>query len=139
MPYCTQADYEAAYGRDELLQLTDRAGLGVIDATVLVEAIEAADSIIDGYCRARYSVPLSPVDAVVASLSLALTRHRLYGHRVTQEVQVARDDAVATLKDISAGRMHLSAAAATNSGATTGLPEFETSDQLFSRPRMRGE
>ena len=58
MSYCTYDDLVNAFGKEEILLLTDRDRNGRQDEDVLEEAIAFADAYIDGYLRERYSVCL---------------------------------------------------------------------------------
>ena len=72
MAYCTQDDVQVAVGGlAKLAQLSDQDGLlgGGVDATVVVKAIQHADSAIDSYTGHRFGVPMSPVPTVVSSMS----------------------------------------------------------------------
>ena len=51
---------------------------GVSDLAKVTHAIQSADSIIDGYIRIRYHVPLDPVPELITKLSTDLTVLALY-------------------------------------------------------------
>lgn len=60
MAYCTRADLVTRYGEQELIDLTDRAGLGVTDDDVIAAAIARAEADIDGaLADAGYTPPVS--------------------------------------------------------------------------------
>ena len=61
MAYCTQQDMIDRFGSEDLIQLTDRNALGVIDATVLSAAIDDATDTMDTYIATRYTLPLAVV------------------------------------------------------------------------------
>lgn len=78
MPYSTQADVErVAGGADELIELTDQDGDGVLDTAVLNDAIAAADSWIDSYAQRRYEVPFATVPDVIRRYSAQEAVYRL--------------------------------------------------------------
>lgn len=109
MTYATQAAYEAAYGADELLQLTDRTGTGEADAAVYAAAAAQADAEVDGYLAGRFTLPLSAVDPEIVRLALIITRQRLYISGRPDHVQKDYDHAMARLADIRDGRFQIGA------------------------------
>lgn len=134
MPYTTQAALIDRFGNEELLQLADRDGDGVIDAAVVDQAILDADAEIDGYLGAGgYTVPLDPVPLVIASLAADIARYRLYDDLATDTVRTRYEDARRMLEAISAGRVSLGAGDATGSA---GSPEFDAPERVFSRATL---
>jgi len=107
MIYATQNDMVARFGGEELVQLTDRAHLGEIDAAVVAGALNDASALIDGYLRAAYTLPLASVPAELVLVCCNLARFYLYDDRVIDVVQKRRDEAVSWLKDVSAKRVSL--------------------------------
>lgn len=70
MAYSTQAQVETAVGGPaRLVELTDLANLGVVDAQVVADAIAEADGEIDSYIGQRFFVPLAVVPAVISAKS----------------------------------------------------------------------
>jgi Mu-like prophage protein gp36 len=115
MAYCTLDDITKALEEAAVIQLTDDENLkptaidpGNPDHTAIIaridEAIGKADAEIDGYCAVKYSVPLSPVPAVVNNLSVELAIYYLHGRRsIPEKIEKRYDRAVARLKDIARG------------------------------------
>ena len=58
MDYATQAHMVARFGELELIQLTDRDGLGVIGTAVLATALADATAYADSYLGRVYALPL---------------------------------------------------------------------------------
>jgi len=134
MPYTTQAALIDRFGEEELLQLADRDGDGVIDTAVVDQAITDADAEIDGYLGAGgYTVPLDPAPTVIASLSADITRYRLHDDLAPPAVRTRYEDARRMLEAIAAGRVSLGANDATGSA---GSPEFEAPGRVFSRSTL---
>lgn len=109
MPYATQADMSARFGDREVIALTDRAQLGVVDATVLAGAIEQAGVEIDGYLGGRYVLPLASVPRLLVGICCDIARYRLCGADV-QETEPARNrykDAVRLLENLRDGKLTL--------------------------------
>jgi len=118
MPYATQADLEARFGVDELIQLTDRAGTGVPDAAIVARALSDAAAEIDSYLASRYALPLSPVPAVLARIACDIARYRLWEDRASDEVRRRYEDARRLLESIAKGTVSL------------GLPEENAAPAL---------
>lgn len=103
MTYATRAHMIAAYGEDELIELTDRAETGGIDDAVLSPALVAADAEIDGYVGRVVALPLTEVPQLLRQLALVIARYRLSTDQPDGRVRLDYEDAMATLKDISKG------------------------------------
>lgn len=73
MPYSTLISVQTALGgQAKLIQATDQDGTGAgVNMSVLDQAINEADSIINSYLRKQWAVPLNPVPDVIANLSAA--------------------------------------------------------------------
>ncbi|MBA1445877.1 MAG: DUF1320 domain-containing protein [Chromatiales bacterium] len=135
MSYCTQQDLIDRFGEDELIQLTDRNDLGMIDSAMVDAATNRSDNKIDRYCRDRYILPLNPAVDVL-DIACDLSRFYLYEDNTTEEVEKRRDQALTDLRDIATGRQKLSAAIATT--GSSGMPEFQTGTRVFSRDTLDG-
>ena len=114
MAYSQLTDLQNVLQNDTLIALTDDEGLGTVNTPRVTECIAEGDSLIDGYCGARYVVPFGsggyPVPVVVRSISVALAIHNLYARRVEEVPAVHENrykDALQRLKDISNGEMTL--------------------------------
>jgi phage gp36-like protein len=112
MAYATQADLADRFGADELAQLTDRAGAGVPDATVVARALADADAEIDAYLGTRYALPLPAVPSVIARLACDIARFRLWEDRASDEVRRRYEDARRLLDAIARGQVSLGLPAA---------------------------
>ena len=117
MPYATRADLTQRFGAEELIQLTDRALLGTVDAPTVAAALADADAAIEGYLAARYAVPVSPVPALLRRVGCDISRFFLHGNAAPEPVRQAYEDALRVLKDLADGRAVLVGAAAAASGA----------------------
>lgn len=137
MAYCTQQDMIERFSEVELIQLTDRNDVNDIDADVLDRAIERGASDVDGYCRGRYVLPLSPVDPMIASINADLARFYLYDDAPSDTVQKRYDQAMKSLRDISTGLIKLSAVLLT-SGGSTGSVQFDSGERVFTRDTLKG-
>jgi phage gp36-like protein len=107
MGYATQADLEVRFGAEEILQLTDRAGVKIVDAAVVASALADADNEIDGYVAVVYSLPLETTPPLLTRIACDIARFRLYKDHAGEQVRDAYTDAVDTLKQIAAGKVKL--------------------------------
>lgn len=133
MPYCTQQNLIDRFDAAELIQRTDRANLGVIDAAVLAQAISDADAEINSYLTA-YPLPLATVPANLVRIACDITRYYLYDDVVTDQVKARYDSAIKYLVQVGRGLISLApdqagvVAAATEAGA-----QFSSSPSVFGR------
>lgn len=139
MSYATQADLEARYGAREILQLSDRANppAGVVDAAVVAAALGDADAVVDSYLGNRYTVPITtPAPARVVDLSCVLARYRLMEQRATERARKDYEDAIAFLRDVSAGRAKIPGlvepTASSGEGVNTGAAAVRAPDVIFT-------
>ncbi len=110
MSYSVLTDLQNVLQNDTIIALTDDENLGSVNTARVTECIAEGDSLIDGYCGARYVVPFSPVPVTVRSISVALAIHNLFARRVEEVPAVHENrykDALQRLKDISSGAMTL--------------------------------
>jgi phage gp36-like protein len=109
VPYSTLDDLKNDISEEQLIQLTDDAGAGVVDETVVTDAIADADSEIDSYLRNRYQLPLDPVPRVVKKLSVGIALYYLFYRRqiVDEAISIRYKDAVNLLKLIAKGEVQL--------------------------------
>lgn len=159
MPYILATDLLTRFGAEELAQVADRdtprlvtadllsaaaAGTdmtGWSDADVdavskvmasIEQAIEDAQSAIDGYLSGRYGTPMATPPAVVKRLACDIARYYLYDDHATETVQKRYDAAISFFRDVSAGKVTLgSEAQATQPSG--GIVELVTADRVFSR------
>jgi phage gp36-like protein len=109
--YCTLDNLINWFGEPELIQRTDREPFtGVMNQTVLDEAIAAAGKKIDGYLRSAYALPLSA--QMIASSGLPeicgdIVRGILFKNIDNEPVRLAYKDAIAWLKDVQAKKVTL--------------------------------
>ena len=131
--YIVQADLARKVSNNQLIQLTDDAKTGAIITSVVDNCIADAEAMIDSYLSTRYTVPLSPVTALVKALAVDLTVCRLYERRqrVPKDVEEACKAAKELLAKITTGDIPL-APTAPKEGDTFG-PE-----RLFTRDTMKG-
>ena len=127
MPYCTQQNLIDRYGEDELIQLTDRTGTGLIDATVIAAAIADAGALLDGYLAGRYALPLASTPPILTNLACDLARYQLYDDATTPVVQANRDSAIRYLEQVATGKIPLVLATGATESVTGSAPIIASS------------
>lgn len=133
MPYCTRQDLIDRYGETEILQLTDRDGIGVIDDTVVTRAIDDAGAEIDGYLAGRYRLPLATVPRLITSVACDLARYHLYADGAPEAVAKRHDDAIKLLGAVSRGAINLGLSTTGDAAATSDGAQMESGGRIFGR------
>ena len=135
MAYATASDLNTRFGAAEILQLADRDIDGDADTGVVEAALADADTEIDGYLAAQYSLPLTSVPALVTRLACDIARYRLWADAASEHVRQGYEDAVDLLKRIAAGTVRLSLPT-TGAVAPSGGIARQGSTQVFSDTLM---
>lgn len=135
--YCTKSDLEARFGTEEILELTDRDADGVEDAGVLYVAIADAGNTIDSYVSKRYDLPLAEIPQRLVKIACDLVRYDLHKEDPPERVMAAYKDAMATLRDIAAGRAVLDVAGTEPTGAKDDVI-VEGPERMFNKETMGG-
>ncbi len=112
MAYSTLDDLKLDVPERDLISLTDDAGLKEIDQTKYEAARDDADALIDGYLvGGGYTVPLSPVPAIVNRLSRGITLYFLYLRQkresMSESMQKEHASDLRVLEQIQGGRIVL--------------------------------
>lgn len=134
--YASKADMIRRFGQHEVIVLTDREGLGVIDDVLLDGALVEADAEIDPYLAPRHQLPLSRVPKILAGFACDIARYRLCGAGVTEteEVRNRYKDAVRFLENVAAGKIGLGLDATNNVAPPANTVQFSTSvSRVFDR------
>ena len=109
--YCTIKNIETQISTATLIQLTSDENQSDIDRVVAEEAIIYATTVIDGYLRGRYSLPLNTRFPLLRVIAMDLAIYRLYSRRMRNEMPevIAENykNAVNHLKDIQKGILTL--------------------------------
>lgn len=144
MDYCTIDDIETHTSTPTLIQLTSDDGQEVVDRVVAQEAILYSSTIIDGYLRGRYSLPLNTHFPLLRILAIDLSIHRLYTRRMRDEMPEVIENnyknAISTLKDIQKGVISLQSENDFFETAGFNAEEYKTNkdiiDRLFGKHRL---
>lgn len=138
MSYLTLQGLIDRYGEEELIQLTDRAGDGVVDAAVVARAIADAEAEIDAFLAGRMSLPLATVPAILERLAAVIARHGLYKDAAPEPVEKARDAAIALLRDVAAGRASLGPSLEGAATPATAAPSYSSAASVFDDTGLAG-
>ena len=144
MDYCTIDDIETQTSTPTLIQLTSDDGHEAVDRVVAQEAILYSSTLIDGYLRGRYTLPLDAHFPLLRILAIDLSIHRLYSRRMRDEMPEVIENnyknAISTLKDIQKGVISLQSENDSLETAGFNAEEYKTNksiiDRLFSKDRM---
>ncbi len=105
--YCTQKDIEKQITTPTLIQLTSDDSQDVVDETITFEAILYSSTLIDGYLRGRYNLPLNTHFPLLRIIAIDLSIYRLYSRRLQADMPEAileqYKEAIKTLEKIQKG------------------------------------
>ena len=141
MFYCTAEDIEIQLGKEPLIQLTnDNCEQDTIDTVVCEEAILYSSTLIDGYLRGRYNLPLNTQFPLLRVVAMDLSIYRLYSRRIMTEIpEVVCDaykNAIKTLENLQKGIITLE----TQDNQTLQNGEYRSNktelDRLFNKGRL---
>jgi len=132
MSYATQADMEARFGHEELVQLTDREATGDIDTAVLGAALADADDEIDGYLMGRYTLPLAVVPGRLKTIACDIARYRLFDDQVPEAIASRYEQAVRFLRDVGTGRLNLGLDGSDQAATPAGGAQHDGPERMFS-------
>jgi phage gp36-like protein len=142
--YCTIEDIETQTSTPTLIQLTSDDGQEIVDRVVAQEAILYSTSLINGYLRGRYSLPLNIQFPLLRILAIDISIYRLYARRMRNEmpevIETAYKNAISTLKDIQKGTITLESENDLFETSSFSAAEYKTNkdilDKLFGKQRM---
>ncbi len=137
MTYAAQQDLVDRFGEQELIQLSDRANVGSIDAAVIGKALADADELIDSYIAARAALPLATVPARLVRVAGDVARYYLHADAPTEQVRRAYTDATAWLRDVSLGKATLGDDGVSAAAPVDATVEFVGDDRQFTRSGLR--
>jgi len=132
MLYCSKQGLIDRFSEDELVQLTDRDSLGVINDDVLNRAIEDASTEMDAYLsRFNYSADTLPKS--LKPLACNIARYYLYDEAPTEHVTNRYNNAIKFLKAVNKGEIAIGTNNLDSEVATTDLPEIQSAGTVFGR------
>ena len=144
MEYCTIEDIETQTSTPTLIQLTSDDGQEAVNRVVALEAVLYSSTLIDGYLRGRYSLPLNTHFPLLRILAIDLSIYRLYTRRMRNEmpevIETAYKNAISTLRDIQKGVISLQAENDLLETSSFNAQEYKTNksilDKLFGKQKM---
>ena len=106
--YVTPNDVKGYLDDTIIVQLTDDAGTGEIDESVLAEVCGRANREVDGYVSTRYAV-LSQPPQILRDLALDVAIYHLHSRRFVAPDNIADryKEALRKLREISEGRLEI--------------------------------
>lgn len=113
MAYITQADIvPRRLASKELIELTDDAKTGEVDAVLVTDICAEASGLVDSFAGGRYTLPLT-VTEQIKSLAIDIAVYKLFlrRRRMTDEVKLANEDAMKLLRAVADGDASLDQAA----------------------------
>lgn len=134
--YATKADMLNRFGDREVIALTDRANLGVINDTVLDAALAESMAEIDPYLAPRHQLPLANVPRIVTGFACDIARYRLCGSGVTltDDIRDRYKDAIRFFEHVAAGKIGLGLDAANNPARPANTVQFSVpAGRVFGR------
>jgi phage gp36-like protein len=142
--YCTIDDIETQTSSPTLIQLTSDDGVEEVNRVVAQEAILYSSTLIDGYLRGGYSLPLNSRFPLLRILAIDLSIHRLYSRRMRNEMPEVIEDnyrnAISTLRDIQKGIITLQSENDLLETSNYNPLEYKTNknilDKLFGQQRL---
>lgn len=147
MGYCTAEDILNVLSERELINLTnDSPSLSSkVDSDRFEAVSDDTDSLINGYIRSRYNLPLAKVPTVLKQIATDICAYRLYLRRpqdIPEHIKTNYYDAISRLKDIQKGNLILEVVTETGeneiSKPKSGFRTSKTKeDRMFSERVMR--
>jgi len=135
MAYSVSTDIINALSSDTVAQLTDDTDGTTIDQSILTETIANADSFINSYLRQQHSVPISPVPAMVKTLSIQVASKYLFDRRTHAEDSQVKDNyekALEKLKQIAEHSLQIDDDDSVASQGTFWRANKDSDDQTYT-------
>lgn len=139
MDYCTLDDIQTRIGTLPLIQLTnDNGDEDKIDTVVCEEALIYSSTLIDGYLRGKYSLPLDTHFPLLKVVAIDLSIYRLYSRRIYTEIPETISEnyknAIKTLEQLQKGVITLESETETNIKSSGEYRTNKTEiDKLFNK------
>jgi len=135
--YASKQSMIDRFGEAEIIQLTDRAGVGVVDDVVLNMALASADAEIDGYLQVRYVLPLASTPLLISNLAANMARYHLHDDVPPELVADRYSAAIKALGEIASGKQKLGLDGLNKETPQSNLPKITGPARLFDRSSMQ--
>lgn len=139
MDYCTSDDIEIQIGKNSLVQLTnDDNTQQTVDSVVVEEALIYSSTLIDGYLRGKYNLPLNTQFPLLRVIAIDICIYKLYSRRIytdmPETISENYKNAIRTLEQLKKGVITLETSESTEV-KTSG--EYRTNktelDRIFNK------
>lgn len=144
--YCSLDDIQKQVSENTLIQLTDDDQVGEIDLIIVEEAIIYSETLIDGYLRGRYTLPVNNISSpnssdILKIIAVDLSIYRLYSRRFQTDTPDSISEkykiSIRILEQIQKGIISLGVETA---GTAPELGEYRTNktfkDREFSQAML---
>jgi len=146
MAYITNSDIERRLGSAAYVQLTDDAGTGSADETVVDAARVAAEGEVDSYLARRHRVPIdvdsnAELAGLLSAATLDVVAFALHGRRppIPEDVALRYRAVLSWLARVAEGAVVLPAAAPLAGNPATGISATAVGDEAVnSRSELEG-
>jgi phage gp36-like protein len=140
MAYVTLAQLTDRYGEPALIAVTDR---GLVDhpgreRPAIDRAIADADAVIDGYLARRYQLPLTVAQPLLVKIAGSLVFYGLHTFQPDEKIVADQKEALAMLRDISAGTVALTAAGVETPNVEGSGARITDRDRQLTQDNMTG-
>lgn len=138
MPYCSLSDITSTITTDDVLQLTDDNGTGVIDISKVDEAISKSDGLIAAFVGGE---TINPVPDLIRQISVELSIYHLFKRRFASNMPESIDKGYSRsmdlLKQIQSGKLSIGNTVTEQTAPSRHYKTNRTSsDRLFSRSKL---
>lgn len=138
--YATVADMIVRFGEQDLVLLSWREGAaeGVINTTVVEQALADATAEINGYIGGRHKLPLSAVPEVLIGHCCSIARYLLNGDRAPEQVTDRYNSVIKYLTAVGKGDLQLGMADDQPAQPSGTIAVMQSEGLVFSRRNGRG-
>ncbi len=136
--YCAKQDLINRFGEDELINLTDRNDMSVIDEVILAQAIADACAEMNGYIGSRYALPLATIPETLKPFSCDIARYKLYDEQATEHVTERYNSAIKFLLSVSKGHISLGVDSDGAKATSTDFAEIQSAGSVFGVKNSSG-
>jgi len=132
MLYCSKQGLIDRFSEDELIQLTDRNNLGVINDDVLNRSIEDASTEMDGYLS-RFNFSVDTLPESLEPFACNIARYHLYDNAPTEHVTTRYNNAIKYLEKVNKGTLTIGKTEEGAVVASVDLAEMQSGGSVFGR------
>ncbi|MBL4751460.1 MAG: DUF1320 domain-containing protein [Amylibacter sp.] len=140
MSYASLAQMTERFGERMLIALTDRADVatGLVDVSVVDQALADADAVINGYLAGRYTLPLAQTPDLLTDLAQTLAIWKLHTSEPDPKIEADYKEAMRSLRDISTGTIRLDVAGVEPAGTGSSGVRITDRARPLSADKMGG-